>query len=147
MLISSISYLFVLLFLYTAVSKILDYNHFKNLLRYSPLLRNSASIVAVFLPAMEILLVLFLLNPRSLKWGLYGSFILMILFTFYVGYMLAFVSKQSLPCSCGGILKQMSWRQHLIFNIAFTSLALVGIWLNRKQFREEMERITKATYA
>jgi len=31
------------------------------------------------------------------------------------------------PCSCGGILSDMNWNQHLIFNIVFTMIALTGL--------------------
>jgi len=45
--------------------------------------------------------------------------------------MLAFAPK--LPCSCGGVIQKMTWGQHVIFNLFFTLLALVGIWLARKR--------------
>mgnify|MGYP001346109640 CR=1 FL=1 len=34
------------------------------------------------------------------------------------------------PCSCGGVLLQMSWQQHLVFNIVASLLALAGITLS-----------------
>jgi hypothetical protein len=63
--------------------------------------------------------------------GIYGAFGLMLIFTFYIAYMIGFAAQ--LPCSCGGVLKEMSWKQHLFFNIGFTLLSLAGILLQRKR--------------
>ncbi len=65
------------------------------------------------------------------KYGLWASFILLMIFTFYISGML--LSGEHLPCSCGGIIRELSWRQHLIFNLFFITLSLTGIVLERKQ--------------
>jgi putative oxidoreductase len=49
----------------------------------------------------------------------------MLLFTFYILYMLLF--EKHLPCSCGGVLKEMTWKQHLVFNLFFTAIAFTGL--------------------
>jgi hypothetical protein len=49
----------------------------------------------------------------------------MLLFTGYIFIMLKYSSY--LPCSCGGVLSNMSWKQHFVFNLAFSALALAGI--------------------
>jgi hypothetical protein len=52
----------------------------------------------------------------------------------FTGYVIAVVSfSKELPCSCGGVLQEMSWGQHIVFNIVFTLLALVAALLERKQ--------------
>jgi phage shock protein PspC (stress-responsive transcriptional regulator) len=43
--------------------------------------------------------------------------------------LLMLISDERLPCSCGGVLQQLSWKQHLIFNLFFLLLAVVGIVL------------------
>jgi hypothetical protein len=63
----------------------------------------------------------------------------MFLFTIYVGLMISFAPH--LPCSCGGVIKQMSWKQHLTFNTFFTALALFGIWLSRRQQKDLLATI------
>ena len=128
-----ISSLLILLFMYTALSKLLDFTAFKNVLSQSPFIGNKASVVALALPITEIMVALLLFIPNTRLWGFYGSAALMLIFTLYLGYMILFSPK--LPCSCGGVLKQMSWNQHLIFNIFFLLLALTGIWLERKRTR------------
>lgn len=122
-----ITALFVLLFVYTATSKLANINGFISVLSRSPLIGNNAPLVAWGIPIIELIIALLLFLPGARKWGMYGSTILMLLFTGYLIYMIYFTPE--LPCSCGGVLKYMSWKQHLIFNIGFTILGSTGIWL------------------
>ena len=130
--------LLIFLFVYTAASKLLGYNNFKYVLGKSPLISGYAAIIALALPITEGLVALLLLLPRTRLWGLYASLALMTVFTGYLAYMISFTPR--LPCSCGGVLKQMTWRQHLVFNVFFLLLALSGVMLQRKQSRKETER-------
>lgn len=125
--------LFILLFLYTALSKLSEISVFRLILRSSPLIAGYANIISIFIPASEILISVLLFIPGTRRWGLYASFVLMLVFTLYLSYMITFTPE--LPCSCGGAISKMSWKQHLLFNIAFTLLALAGIWLNRERQR------------
>lgn len=134
-----IASLFILLFLYTALMKLIDHASFKNTLRQSPLMLNFASIVTIILPIAELLISLALFFERTRKLGLYGSLLLMSLFSFYVGYMIRY--SPSLPCSCGGIIRQMNWHQHLYFNVLFSFLALAGIWLNRAKNHQDKNNL------
>jgi putative oxidoreductase len=128
-----ISALFILLFVYTALSKLSEQGKFKWALGESILLSNYAGTIAWALPTVELLVALLLFIPRTRLWGLYASTVLMVIFTIYLGYMIAFDPK--LPCSCGGVLQNMTWKQHLIFNVFFTLLAGTGGWLYRKKNR------------
>lgn len=128
-----ISGLFILLFLYTALSKLHGFLYFRFVIGQSPLIGPFAPILAWTVPVVEILISLALMIPKTKLAGLYASFITMILFTLYIGYMLAFESK--LPCSCGGVIGQMTWPQHLVFNIVFTALAYLGIRLYKQNQR------------
>jgi putative oxidoreductase len=126
-----ISALFILLFVYTALSKFFEFADFKNVLGRSPLISNYNTLAAWTLPIVELIVSLMLFIPRTRILGLISSLVLMTLFTLYIGYMLAFTP--SLPCSCGGVLKSMTWGQHLTFNIFFTLLAATGIWISKKK--------------
>lgn len=117
--------LFIVLFLYTALSKLLDYEKFRVQLGQSPLLTNFAGFAAWAVPAAEIVLVLLLVIPKMRLTGLYGSFALMVMFTGYIVAILNF--SDYVPCSCGGIVSQLSWSEHLVFNIAFTAFAAIGV--------------------
>jgi hypothetical protein len=124
-----VSYLYILLFVYAAVSKLLDFENFQVQLGQSPLLSVYASWIAPSVLALELLIAFLLLFPVSRYVGLIGSYFLMVLFTVYIYLILNFSSF--VPCSCGGVLEKMSWNQHLIFNICFALLAIIALFLIR----------------
>jgi uncharacterized membrane protein YphA (DoxX/SURF4 family) len=127
-----ITVLFAVLFVYAAVSKLLAYDEFQAQIGQSPLLTNHVWWISWFIPFIEILVALMLFIPRLQLVALYASFSLMFMFTAYISFILTF--SPFVPCSCGGILSSMGWTSHLIFNIAFTLLAIIGIFiLNRKK--------------
>lgn len=124
-----ISMLFVILFVYTAISKFMDFTLFKETIAASPVLAPVVDVVAWVLPIVEILVSILLLIPVLRLKGLYAALGLMMAFTIYIIYILKF--SPHIPCSCGGVIELMSWREHLIFNCAFIALAILGIWLSR----------------
>jgi len=119
--------LFVILFIYTGLNKLLDYDTFKFQLGRSPYLQNFSRPVALLLPPGELLVAIALIIKRTRLAGFYASFFLMSLFTGYVTIMLSL--SYYLPCSCGGILQALSWQGHLVFNSAFTFMAVAGTLL------------------
>jgi uncharacterized membrane protein YphA (DoxX/SURF4 family) len=125
-----IALLFVVLFLYTGISKLMEYDVAREQIALTPLLAPIAKEIVIILPIIEILVSVLLFLPRTRRMGLYASLILMIAFTGYVGYILSYNAE--LPCTCGGILQEMSWTQHLVFNGAAIVLALTGILLSRR---------------
>ncbi len=128
--IEMISLLFVALFLSTAISKLLDYSAFTEQLGTSPVLEPISGFIAWALPLTEIIVAILLFLPRTRLPGLYASFILMVAFTLYIGAILLF--SKELPCSCGGILQELSWPQHLALNFGLIGLSLWAIFLSRK---------------
>jgi uncharacterized membrane protein YphA (DoxX/SURF4 family) len=122
-----IAALFILLFVYAAVSKLIDYQKFRVQLGQSPMLTAFAGWVAWVVPAVEIIISLLLSIGKSRLVGLYASFGIMTLFTSYIVAITRF--SDYIPCSCGGILSKMGWNQHLIFNIFFVLLAIAGIMI------------------
>lgn len=78
-----ISYLYIFLFTYTAISKIIDFETFLVQLGQSPLLSAYANWVAVLIPAAEIIISLILLIPKIRYIGLFLAFGLMIMFSSY----------------------------------------------------------------
>jgi hypothetical protein len=119
--------LLLLLFSYTALSKLLDYKTFSGQLSKSPFLEQYATTIAWLLPVTECIIALLLLFTKTRLTGLFASFALMLAFTIYIYMMLHY--SYYVPCSCGGVLAMMSWPQHFWFNIFFTLLALTGILL------------------
>ncbi len=130
-LVEIIAFLFIVLFLYTGISKLMDYSVFKEQIALSPILSPMSKWVAVtIIPGAEIIVSLMLFIPRSRSNGLYASLVLMTLFTAYIIYILIFNDR--LPCTCGGVLEALCWKQHLLLNIFLVGLALTGIILRRK---------------
>ncbi|MNQ22925.1 hypothetical protein D3C85_360820 [compost metagenome] len=126
----------ILLFLYAAVSKILDYENFQVQLAQSPLLSAFAGYVAWGVPAVEILISILLLSERWRTIGLFAAFGLMVMFTAYIYIILNF--SAFVPCSCGGVLEKMTWNQHLIFNIVFIVLSGTAALLQSVNYQNEL---------
>lgn len=125
-----ISCLFIILFVYAAVSKLLDFEQFRVQIGQFPLLSAFANYVAWGVPLVEILVSLLFFFPKLRLVGLWASFTLMVIFSTYIIFVLSFAV--SIPCSCGGVIASLSWSQHLIFNIGFVFLAILGISLIQK---------------
>lgn len=125
-----ISALLILLLLYTALSKLSDHETFLFVLKKSPLLYPFAGFIAIALPIAELLVALLLFIPRTRSTGLWASFFLITLFTVYLIYMVAI--SPDLPCSCGGAVGSLSWRQHIVFNLFFIAISLCGMLVNKE---------------
>jgi hypothetical protein len=123
--------LYILLFVYAAFNKVLDFQNFQIQLAQSPLISAYAESVSYVVPATEILIALLLCFERVRKLGMYSGFSLMVMFTAYIIIMVNY--SPFVPCSCGGILEKMSWNQHLIFNIVFVLLGLFGILITPRK--------------
>jgi len=125
-----ISILFVILFLYTGISKLMDYTIFKEQIATSALLAPVARPIAFWLPVIEFFVVLLIIVPRWRLKGLYVALALMILFAGYIIAILTF--NEHIPCSCGGVLELLSWKQHIVFNGVFILMAVTGIVLEKR---------------
>jgi len=121
----TISLILILLFVYAAASKLLDFQRFQVQLGQSPILTHFAGWVAWIIPGLEIIISILLAIPCYRILGLYASFSLMVMFTAYIIAITRF--SEYIPCSCGGILQHMNWNQHLIFNMLFVFLSLICI--------------------
>jgi hypothetical protein len=124
-----ICFLLVLLFVYAALSKLFNYEDFKFQLHASPLIKSLAIPLSIILPVTELITAGMLVITITRKTGLILSFILLFVFTGYIVYML--LTQAHLPCSCGGVLKQLTWKEHIIFNSFFLVLAAVGIRIEK----------------
>jgi uncharacterized membrane protein YphA (DoxX/SURF4 family) len=138
--VEAITILYVILFLYTGISKLIDYSVFKEQIATSPILAPFAKIIAISVPSIEFLVVLFLTIPRWRLKGLYSSLILMFIFTCYIIALLCFSDK--LPCSCGGVIELMSWSQHIAFNGLFICLSVIAIFFEKKVRQTNQNKLT-----
>jgi len=126
-----ISSLLIILFIYTALSKLSGYNTFTVQLSKSPFITSYAKLIAWSLPAAEILISLLLVSKKTRLIGLYASFFMMSLFTAYLIIMLKF--SYHIPCSCGGVLQYLSWNDHIVFNTFFIVISGAGVLLKANE--------------
>jgi uncharacterized membrane protein YphA (DoxX/SURF4 family) len=129
----------IILFLYTGIAKMQDYTVFREQMAESPVLAPVSKAIAFLLPLAEFVVVVLLAIPRWRLKGLYATLGLMILFTGYILALLA--TSDQLPCSCGGIIEQLSWQQHLVFNGVFILLNVLAIKLHLKEKKDLMKEL------
>ena len=129
-LIEVICCLFIFLFVYAAVSKLLDYEQFQRQLKQLPELGDFIGRVAWSIPVWEIGISLLLAWPKTRLSGFYSGLGILLIFTAYITGILFF--SPYLPCSCGGLINLLSWNEHLLFNLVCIAFISFGIYLLRK---------------
>ena len=123
-----ISMVFVILFVYAAASKLIDYRQFQEQLGQSTILKGYQDTLAWIVPAVEVSVSFLLLFQRYRIFALLICLGLMTMFTAYILFMLHF--SDTIPCSCGGVISDLGWKGHLYFNGVLIVLAAVGIVLS-----------------
>lgn len=126
-----ISFAFVILFVYTAASKIATINLFTFTLSELPVIGKMNYFVARAVPAVELLVSLLLIIPKTKRTGVFASLILMFVFTIWIVLMILFAPH--LPCSCGGVIQAMGWKWHVVFNLGFIGLAAFALAIYKRQ--------------
>lgn len=124
--------LLVFLFLYTALTKLYDVSGFAGAMRHNFLLFPYVDILKWLVPITELIIGALLFIPQTRRKGLVASAILLSIFSIYIGYML--ISNSELPCTCGGIIEKMSWKQHLVFNMVMIAISIVAWARHQKRF-------------
>lgn len=118
-------YFLAFLFTYTGISKLIDHDLFLSSILQSPIIRNWAITISWLVPVIELLIVALLLSDKYRYSGLLFSLFLMTSFTFYIAYMMLFI--ENLPCSCGGVLKVLTWGNHILLNCFLMVLILISL--------------------
>lgn len=111
--------------MYAGASKLFAFGDFKIEIGQSPLISAYASWISYAVIGVEFTIALLLCPARTRLAGLYLSLGLMVSFTIYIYLILN--HSEFVPCSCGGILGELGWTEHLIFNIVCVLMALCGI--------------------
>jgi putative oxidoreductase len=131
-LIELIAALLVLLFVFASVSKFLDFKTFRGEVNNQPLPNELTPFLVWGIPLIEIFLSIALMFNRTRLAALYGSAVFMLLFTVYSALVL-FNFFEYVPCTCGGVIKNLTWTQNFFFDLFFVALAMAGILLIKKQ--------------
>jgi uncharacterized membrane protein YphA (DoxX/SURF4 family) len=119
--------LLVGVFLYSAISKVLDYSdYYRNLMR-SPLFHTGeVLIISHVVIIIEFATAVMLLIPKTRRTAFGLAFFLLISFSFYLTAIAFFFS--SLPCGCGGILSKLGFGPHIVINLLSALFATVGFF-------------------
>lgn len=127
-----ISSLLILLFLYTSLSKWLAFKTFVGDMNNQPFPNWITPFLVWTIPPLEILIAVGLIFEKTRVKAFYGSLVLMLAFTIYTVAILL-QAFDYIPCSCGGVIRNLTWPQHLFFNLFFVGISIVGIVLKKRE--------------
>jgi len=140
-LITLFSLLLTVLFVYTAASKLMHLDTFQTRLERMPFISGYAYLISWIVPFLELVIAGLLWFPKYRKVALFGSMALLGVFTIYILIVLKF--SDSIPCTCGGILSTLGWRDHILFNTTFMLMALFGIiWYHKDNTTQTNQNTT-----
>jgi putative oxidoreductase len=128
----AISAFLIILFVYTAVSKLLDLEEFESQLARQTLPDWSVKWLLWLIPAAELVVSLLLVYRPTRQIGFYSSAILMLVFTGYIGLVLLNVFDR-VPCSCGGVIRHMGFGAHFVINLFFLVLSMLGVYMSNRE--------------
>lgn len=126
-----VSAVLLFVFLYTALSKLAEHEGFLLTLKQVSLLAPFATVISRLLPVGELILVLLLFFPKTRRVGLQLSVLAILLFSLYILYLL--ILAPSLPCSCGGFISKLSWRQHLFLNFCLVTMGVAAVSVDKRK--------------
>jgi len=139
-LVNLFSLLLTILFVYTAVSKLVHLDIFQWRLERMPYISPNASLISWGVPFLELVIAGLLWFPKYRNMAFYASFILLGLFTTYIIVVLKY--SDSIPCSCGGVISALGWRDHILLNVSFMVLSLLGILWSKKRYNIQTNQNT-----
>lgn len=123
-----ISVIFVMLFVFVSVDKWKHFSTFQKNMHNQPINGSLASFLVNTLPATEFITAILFFFSRTRRFALWLSTILMAVFTGYVALVIA-NQLEYIPCSCAGILQNLSWKSHLLLNIGLLLAGILGLVL------------------
>ncbi|OJV21707.1 MAG: hypothetical protein BGO21_00210 [Dyadobacter sp. 50-39] len=127
-----ISAFLITLFVYTAVSKLLNLEEFESQLTRQTLPDWSVKWLLWLIPGIELVVSLLLVCRPTRKIGLFGAAILMLVFTGYMGLVFLNVFDR-VPCSCGGVIRHMGFGAHFMLNLFFLVLSMLGVYMSNRE--------------
>ncbi|RQO77793.1 hypothetical protein DBR40_07400 [Pedobacter sp. KBW01] len=118
----------ILLWAFAALTKLLDYGHYRSDMHLQFFDGKVLHVLVPALPYTQICAALFLLSGRHRIYGLWLSMLLMMGFTVYVatvyyGYL------SSHPKTCNGLFENSSWGGQLVINLGLLLVSVFGIIL------------------
>lgn len=132
--INVICFMLILLWVYAAISKLIDYPTARGEMLNQVFPKKTALFLVWAVPTCELVTALLLSIPLTVYVGFKISFGLLVCFTIYIALGLIHVFSR-VPCTCGGVISQMSWGEHLAFNLFFLALTFIAIIIYRNERR------------
>lgn len=117
--------LLILLWALTAGDKLMHFSEFKMQLDKQVFSKEFAAALLYIIPLTEIGAALLLTFKRTRFAGFAFSCFLLVLFTGYIGLVLAGYYKR-IPCGCVSVIDGMGFTTHFFFNLFFTAVAVIG---------------------
>ncbi|WP_394332499.1 MauE/DoxX family redox-associated membrane protein [Chryseobacterium kwangjuense] len=118
-------FLILLMWAYTFVSKVLDFDTFRRQINGAYLLSSLGSPLPYILQVLHLSLVVLLIKKSWRKIGLITSLSVLLLYTGYLIYILKFAP--SIPCSCISLYSALNWNDQLLINLAVLLLNIIGL--------------------
>ncbi|SDD83961.1 DoxX-like family protein [Algoriphagus faecimaris] len=116
----------ILVWVYTGLEKFFRFESSRKAFLNQPMPNDLEEVLAIGVPALELLLALLLLFQVSRWWGYLGSLLLLSVFTTYVGLIWVGAFPR-VPCSCAGFMESMGWAEHFFLNLGLMGLAVYGL--------------------
>ena len=132
------SFILITLWTYTISSKLFEFRYFKIQMRKQVFPEDVAEALIYILPMTEFLVVGLLCFALTRLCGFLFSIFLLLAFSIYIALILTDIFGK-VPCSCGGILEQLGWGEHLIFNLVFIAVALTGLFAELNHLKERRD--------
>jgi len=123
---------FILFWLYSAGFKLYNFETFKQEMHSQVFPNRISNLLSYAIPTFEIIIAALLVYSATRLLGMTLSFLLMLMFTTYVGLALLDVYR-FMPCNCIGLLgENASWGANFILNLFIAIVAAVGLLLTFK---------------
>lgn len=126
-----ICFLLIALLLYAGVSRLLEIKTFTDDINNQPFPNQLTPLFVYGIPAWQLLTAIALMFEKTRLVGFGSALAIMLLYATYNTLILANYFGR-VPCTCGGMIRHMDWRTHLIFSLFFAGISLAGILLKRK---------------
>jgi len=128
-------FLFTSMFIYAAVSKLMNYRIFILQMDRQPFPDRYTLFLVWGVLVSEILAAVMMMTLSLRRIGLFLATAMMVCFTAYI-ILVKLNYYGVIPCSCGGVIASFTWTQHLFFNLFFIAIGIIGIYLEQ-QFRKK----------
>lgn len=130
----------IVLFSHTAYNKLfIELTATQSVLKHYPLIGSSPVFFSWTIPICEVVVILLLLIPKLKVFGIAASVLLLFSFTIYIIYMLSVTTE--LPCTCGGMIRNLTWTQHIVFNVICILFAISALILSAPHLRMHGARV------